>query len=98
MEFRILGPLEVVDDGLTLSLPGGKPRALLTILLLHANRVVSTDRLIDDLWGSEPPGTAANTIQVYVSQLRKALCPGDPRRARELVQTRPPGYEIRVAP
>jgi len=98
MEFRILGPLEVADAGRTLALPGGKPRTLLAVLLLHANQVVPLERLIDDLWDEEPPETAINTLQVYVSQLRRALCPGDARRARDLVGTRAPGYVLRLEP
>src|SRR2546428_8312462 len=89
MEFRILGPLEVVEEGNPLKLGGARQRALLAILLTRANEVVSTDRLIDDLWGDAPPKTAANTIQFYVSQLRKAL-------GADRIVTRPPGYAIRV--
>jgi DNA-binding SARP family transcriptional activator len=89
MEFRILGPLEVVEEGQTLSLGGTKQRALLACLLLRANQVVSTDRIVDELWGEEPPATAVKTIQVYVSRLRKEL--GE----RRLV-TRAPGYVLHV--
>src|SRR5215212_8391346 len=89
MEFRLLGPLEVVERDRVLMVGGGKQRALLAILLLHANEVVSTDRLLDDLWGSSPPATAAKSIQLYVSRLRKVL--GDGR-----LVTRPPGYVLRV--
>jgi DNA-binding SARP family transcriptional activator len=90
MDFRLLGPLEVVSerDG-PIALGGAKQRSLLAVLLLHANEVVSTDRLIDQLWGAEPPATAAKSIQVYVSRLRKAL--GDER-----LVTQPPGYVLRV--
>ncbi|HWQ02387.1 MAG TPA: winged helix-turn-helix domain-containing protein, partial [Gaiellaceae bacterium] len=70
MEFRILGPLEVFSDGQALDLGGAKQRALLAVLLLDANNVVSTDRLIDALWEDEPPETAAKALQVYVSSLR----------------------------
>jgi DNA-binding SARP family transcriptional activator len=73
MEFRILGPVEVWDGTQRLDLGGSKPRALLAVLLLHANQVVSTDHLIDQLWGEAPPPTARNLIQVYVSRLRHAL-------------------------
>jgi predicted ATPase/DNA-binding SARP family transcriptional activator len=90
MEFRVLGPLEVADDGRTLQVPGGKARALLAILLLNANRVVSTDRLIDLMWGDEPPATADKALQVHISQLRKALSPDDPGSSP--IKTRPPGY------
>jgi DNA-binding SARP family transcriptional activator/glutamine cyclotransferase len=90
MEFRILGPLEVREDGHPVPLGGSKQRALLASLLLHANEVVSRDRLIDELWGASPPATAPTALQVYVSQLRKAL-------GRELILTQPPGYRIRVS-
>ena len=89
MDFRVLGPLEVSDDGRTLDLGGAKHRTLLAILLLHANEVVSADRLIDALWEGEPPETAAKALQVYISQLRKAL-------GKERVQTMTPGYRVCV--
>jgi DNA-binding SARP family transcriptional activator len=73
MEFRILGPLEVAEHGSRLEVGRGKERSVLAILLLHANEVISSERLIDDLWGDEPPATAAKSVQVYVSRLRKAL-------------------------
>jgi DNA-binding SARP family transcriptional activator/predicted ATPase len=73
MDFRILGPLEVVDDGRTLELGGARQRALLAILLLHRNEVVPTDRLLEDLYGAEQPATAAKSLQAHVSRLRKAL-------------------------
>jgi DNA-binding SARP family transcriptional activator/tetratricopeptide (TPR) repeat protein len=89
MEFRILGPLEVLDEGHTVDVGAAKQRALLAVLLLNANRVVSSDRLIEALWGERAPGTAQKALQVYVSQLRKAL-------GRDRILTRAPGYEIRV--
>ncbi|TML50297.1 MAG: hypothetical protein E6G23_01550 [Actinobacteria bacterium] len=73
VEFRVLGPVEVVVDGRPISLPAAKPRALLAALLLSSNRVVSVGRLTEDLWGEEPPETATKALQGYVSQLRKAL-------------------------
>jgi YVTN family beta-propeller protein len=76
LEFRILGPLEVVDQERPLGLGGPRQRALLAILLLHRGEVVSSDRLIDELWGERPPATAAKTLQGYVSHLRKALADG----------------------
>ena len=91
MEFRILRPLEVVEHGQTLPLGGLKQRALLAILLLHANEVVSAERLIDGLWGDKPPPTAAKAVQVYVSKLRKTIGDG-------LLVTRAPGYALRVDP
>ena len=95
LDFRLLGPLEVADGGRVLALGGAKQRALLAVLLLRANEVVSIDRLIDELWGDEPPPTAAKVVQVYVSQLRKALA----QAGREpVIMTRPPGYVARVEP
>lgn len=99
MEFRILGPLEVVEDGRTLDLGGPKQRALLAALLLRANEVVSQDVLIDDLWGATPPATSAKTLQAYVSRLRKALADRNgeaPGAAR--LETHGHGYALRIAP
>jgi DNA-binding SARP family transcriptional activator len=90
LEFRILGPLEVVDGEEVLHLGGQKQRALLALLLLDANRVVSTDRIVDALWGEQPPRTAATSLQNFVSQLRKLL-------GSERLVTKPPGYELRLA-
>src|SRR4051794_39148477 len=91
MDFRILGPLEVHDDGRPLALGGTKQRALLALLLLHANRVVPRDRLIDELWATDPPDPARTALQVQVSGLRKAL-------GRERIVTDSPGYLVRVEP
>ncbi len=99
MEFRILGPLEVYEDGRRLELGGARQRALLAILLTRANYVVSRDRLIDDLFGEEPREAAGNLLQVYVSRLRKALEPGRERRQQTgIVVTKAPGYLVRVEP
>ena len=92
MDFRVLGPFEVAGDEGTLTLGGTKQRSVLAVLLLHANQVVSTDRLIDALCGGSPPFTSAKTIQVYVSRLRKAIG-YDPR-----LVTRAPGYVLYVDP
>jgi DNA-binding SARP family transcriptional activator len=73
MDFRILGPLEVTDEGRTIELAGLKQRTLLCTLLLEANRVVSMSRLIEALWDDDPPETAVKAVQVHVSQLRKAI-------------------------
>ena len=73
MEYRILGPLEAFGGDGPLSLGGTKQRALLALLLLHANRVVSRRTLIEGLWGNDPPERAEKTVQVYVSRLRKVL-------------------------
>jgi len=88
-EFRILGPLEVVDETGPLLLGGQKQRAVLALLLLEANRVVSIDRLVDSLWGENPPKTAMTSLQNFVSQLRKTL-------GSDVLETKPPGYRIRV--
>ena len=87
--FRILGPLEVDGAG---PLGGARPRAVLRTLLLSANQVVTTDRLIDSVWGEAPPGTARHALQVYLSQLRKAIPAG-----AERIRTEPPGYRILVS-
>lgn len=99
MRFGILGGLQVVDDGggEVLQLGGPKQRAVLAVLLLNANRVVSLDRLIDVLWGDEPPPTAAPTVQAYVSNLRKELEPGrSARQAARVLVSQPPGYRLVV--
>jgi DNA-binding SARP family transcriptional activator len=92
VEFRILGPLEVVEEGRRLALGGPRQRALLAILLTRANEVVSNDRLIDELWGAQPPRAGTNALQYHVSQLRKTLGRSD------AIVTREPGYLIQVAP
>jgi DNA-binding SARP family transcriptional activator/class 3 adenylate cyclase len=98
MDFQLLGPLEVRRQGGQVALGPAKQRALLAILLVHANELVSSDRLIEELW-PEPPETAANTLQVYVGRLRKALEPARGRGAPgELLITRAPGYLLRVEP
>jgi DNA-binding SARP family transcriptional activator len=89
MEYFLLGPLEARADGVPVSLPGGKPRALLALLLLEAGRVVPVETLIDGLW-HDPPPSAPKVLQAYVSQLRKAL-------GAEAIETRPPGYLLRAA-
>ena len=89
MEFRILGPLEVEEDGQVLKLGGAQPRALLALLLLHANEVVPRDRLIEELWDGQAPETASTAIQVHVSQLRRVLGP-------DVIVTQRPGYLVRT--
>ena len=94
MEFRILGPLEVVEDGNPLALGTLKERIVLAALLLHANEFVSRERLIDDLWGEAPPPTARKAVNVYISKLRKALsvAGADP------ITTASGGYRLSVEP
>lgn len=96
MEFRILGPVEVVEGSRSLPLGGAKQQALLAVLVLNANRAVSTDRLIDALWGERAPDGAAHTVQVFVSQLRKALRADGERPPEELLVTQGRGYLLRV--
>jgi YVTN family beta-propeller protein len=92
LEVRLLGPVEARRDGAPLALGGGRQRALLAALALRRGQVVSTDRLIDELWGEHPPETAATALHGLVSQLRKAL---EPDRAHPtVVVTRPPGYVL----
>src|SRR6266513_4758136 len=90
MQYRILGPLEVAPDGQPATLKGKKPRALLALLLLSPNENVPAEQLVDGLWGEKAPATAANTLQVYVSQLRKLV--GD------RLATGGAGYSLRVEP
>jgi DNA-binding SARP family transcriptional activator len=93
MEFRILGPLEVLDGADLRPVAGAGQRALLALLLLHANEVVSVDRLIDELWPGDPPGSGVAALRVRISQLRKSL-----GAAAERLETKPPGYRLRLAP
>jgi DNA-binding SARP family transcriptional activator/class 3 adenylate cyclase len=88
-DFRILGPLEVRKDGRDLELGGPRTRSVLALLLLHAGHVVSTDLLVDQIWGEEPPRTATTSLQNSISQLRKVL-------GSERVLTRPPGYALQL--
>src|ERR671934_2510007 len=91
MQFRMLGPLEVVGDRGSVPLGRGKRRSLLALLLIHANEVVSADRLIEALWGERPPAAPRTALQVLVSDLRKEL-------GAEILLTRPSGYVLRVEP
>ncbi|MCF7548688.1 BTAD domain-containing putative transcriptional regulator [Pseudonocardia sp. WMMC193] len=98
IEFRVLGRVEAWRGGTRLELGGPKQRAVLASLLLRAGRVVSQDQLVDDLWPDDPPARATATVQVFVSNLRRALEPDRPRGtpARVLV-TEAPGYRLAVA-
>jgi WD40 repeat protein/DNA-binding SARP family transcriptional activator len=89
VDFRILGPLEVAQDGRSLGLGGAQQRALLAVLLIHRGEVVSTDRLIDELWGEHAPSSAIKVVQGYVSQLRKML-------GEDVIVTRGHGYRLAV--
>src|SRR5262245_25867779 len=97
LEFRVLGPLEVWREGRPVRLGGERQRALLALLLLDANEVVSSDRLIEALFGLDAPETAANALQVAVSRLRRLL-DGSSDGVDGVVLTRPRGYELRAGP
>ncbi|MGH3814655.1 MAG: BTAD domain-containing putative transcriptional regulator [Pseudonocardiaceae bacterium] len=99
MEFAILGPLEVMDQHGHIEVSSAKERLLLAVLVVHANEVISADRLIEALWGTEPPATAANTLQTYISHLRRALEPARAPRAQDgVLRTRSQGYVLVAAP
>jgi DNA-binding SARP family transcriptional activator len=91
VDFRVLGPLEVVDRGRALAVGGPRQRAVLAFLLLHANEVVSAERLVAAAWGEEPPASGSAGLHVRISQLRKVL--GATR-----IRTRAPGYALSVDP
>ncbi|HEY4977187.1 MAG TPA: BTAD domain-containing putative transcriptional regulator [Gaiellaceae bacterium] len=90
-EFRVLGPLEILDEGEPIAIGGRKQRMVLAMLLLEAGRVVSSERLIDAIWGEEPPRTATTSLQNSISRLRKQLGP-------DALITRPPGYQLNIEP
>ena len=97
VQFRLLGPLEARDGERWVELGRPKQRVLLAVLLVHANHVVSVDRLVEELWGAEPPPQAAASLQTYVSNLRRALEPGRPARApSRVLVSQPPGYRLAV--
>jgi DNA-binding SARP family transcriptional activator/tetratricopeptide (TPR) repeat protein len=96
LEFRMLGPLEVWAGAERLDLGGPKPRAILAVLLVNANQVVSIDRLIDEVWGEAPPPTARNLIQCYVSRVRRVLRGRSGSASGQVLVTRPPGYLLQV--
>jgi DNA-binding SARP family transcriptional activator len=89
VQFAILGSLELRDGDVAVALGGVRERSLLALLLLNANELVSTDRIVDELWGDRPPKAAVKTVQVYVSRLRKIL-------GADALVTRPPGYVLHV--
>src|SRR6188508_3628983 len=91
VEYRVLGPLEADVDGRAVRLGAPKQRATLALLLCRPNTLVPASRVVDGLWGEDPPASAANLVQGYVSGLRKAL-------GRDAIETRGSGYVIRVAP
>ncbi|WP_329429886.1 AAA family ATPase [Streptosporangium sp. NBC_01495] len=100
LTFRLFGPLEVADEaGHPLDLGTRKQRALVAMLALEPGRVVSLDRLIDELWAGEPPSGATRTLQAYIAHLRRVLEPGRrPRTPPRVLLTREPGYLLAVTP
>jgi DNA-binding SARP family transcriptional activator len=99
MEFRILGPMEVLDGQRHLDLPAGRARVLLALFILRAGEAVAVDRVIDDLWGEYPPPTVHTIVQGFVSRLRKILEPGrDPREQPAILQTAGQGYRLAIDP
>jgi DNA-binding SARP family transcriptional activator len=99
MEFRILGSMEVADGDRRVELPSGRARALLALLVLHANQPIAAERLIDELWGEDPPATAATVVQGLVSRLRRALEPQRAKgRAAQILETVGAGYRLAVKP
>lgn len=92
LHFQVLGPLEAWGAQGPLDLGSPRQRMLLALLLASPNRVVSTDRLMEEMWGDDPPKQARHSLQTYVSNLRGLLTPGD----RQLIQTERPGYVLRI--
>jgi YVTN family beta-propeller protein len=98
LDFLLLGPVEARFQGRAVPLGGIRQRSVLAQLLLNPGSVVSTDRLVDELWGDSPPATATTALQGYISQLRKALDPVRGDGVGELIVTREPGYLIAIDP
>jgi len=97
MEFRVLGPLEIMADGKPVEVDAPKQRALLAVLLIHANEVVSADRLLELVWGDEQPSGGLRTLRFHISKLRDALEPNRDQGEEGAVATRSPGYVLDVA-
>src|SRR5256885_15194273 len=91
LEFGILGPLEVTAGGAPVGISGRNQRSLLTLLLLRANETVSAERLVNEMWGEQPPKTAGTSLQNAVSQLRKLFGP-------DVLLTKAPGYMLPIRP
>jgi DNA-binding SARP family transcriptional activator len=99
VEFRILGPVEAVEDGWTAPIASARQRALLALLVLHANEPLSADRIVDALWPDSPPGSGAKAVAFHVSKLRRALAlHGDRDDGPPILATTPAGYVLRVEP
>jgi DNA-binding SARP family transcriptional activator len=99
VEFRLLGNLEVVNEGAPVDVGGSQPRTVLAVLLVAGGRVVPAESIIEALWGQEPPDSAAGTLQSYMSRLRRALVPGRARsEGGKVLVWHPPGYKLVVEP
>src|SRR6266568_3010552 len=99
MDFRILGSTEVLDGTRRIELPAGRGRALLALLILHAGEPVAAERIVDELWGEDPPRTAGTVVQELVSRLRRAFPPGRAKGSpTELLQTVGKGYRLAADP
>jgi len=100
VKVRVLGRLEVTDEsGRVVELGSPKAQALFALLVIHPNSVLSTDRIIDELWGEQPPSDGARNVRVYVSRLREVLEPDRAKRAPgRLIVTEPSGYALRIDP
>jgi DNA-binding SARP family transcriptional activator len=99
VEFRILGPVRAVEDGRTVPIASSRQRALLALLVLHANEPLSADRIVDELWGDSPPGSGAKAVAFHISGLRRALATQPGRdNERSILATTPAGYVLRTEP
>ncbi len=94
MRFLVLGPLEVSQEGRRVAVGGGRERSLLALLLIRSGEVVSRDRLIEELWAGEPPPSASQSLDAYVSRLRRAFRDAG---ASDVLVTRAPGYVLKAA-
>ena len=97
LSYSVLGPLEVRDGECLVPLTRAKDRVLLATLLIRANQVVSTDQLLEVLWGDNPPASGAKALQFHISSLRDVLNPGRTGSASTCLQTRSPGYVLETA-
>lgn len=96
MQYRVLGPLQVLDGQRPVDIGPPKQRAVLAVLLLAAGRVVSVDRLIDAVWGDDAPGSATASLQAYISNLRRALRDGTQGQVASPIVRQPPGYFLQL--
>src|SRR5262245_44354030 len=96
VDFRILGPVEVLCGGRVVAIEGRRSRVLLAVLLVWRNQTVSLDALIDGLWPQGPPSSAKSSLHVYVSRLRSALAAAGSLAGSERIRRKPPGYELRT--